>query len=142
MGVLPTKLKRAAVLALLAAVAAAIAFRGPPPCPFWALGFPCPSCGLTRALLLAARGDLAAAWIMNPFWPFWAFIGAAVLAGFILFIFGAIDMPETPGRWAMGKLSGASAWLIIAAAWSFNLYSKGFNHDGILWRVLHGGFAR
>lgn len=38
------------------------------PCPFHAVtGVPCPGCGMTRACVAVARGDLAAAWGFHPF---------------------------------------------------------------------------
>ena len=30
-------------------------------------GFPCPGCGLTRAMFMVLRGDFAGAWKMHPF---------------------------------------------------------------------------
>ena len=135
MGVFPAKLKRIAVLALLAALAAAVLIWGPPPCPFWALGFPCPGCGLTRALLMAAHGRFADAWAMNPLWPLWFFLAACIFAGFVLFALGLVENPEITGRWAMGKVPARLAWLLVAAAWGFNLYSKGFNAEGFLFQL-------
>jgi hypothetical protein len=41
------------------------------------LGVPCPGCGMTRALLSLARGDLHAAWQFNP----GSFIVAPILSG-------------------------------------------------------------
>lgn len=38
-------------------------------------GFPCPGCGMTRALLCLLRGQAARAWALNPaavFWMIWA----------------------------------------------------------------------
>jgi hypothetical protein len=42
-----------------------------------ALGFPCPGCGMTRALLSLVRGDLQAAWQFNPN----SFVVAPILLG-------------------------------------------------------------
>lgn len=45
-------------------------------CPFRALfGISCPCCGMTRALLAALRGDLAAAFQYHPLLPFLLPIG-------------------------------------------------------------------
>lgn len=38
-------------------------------------GFPCPGCGMTRALLSLLKGQIARAWALNPaavFWIMWA----------------------------------------------------------------------
>ena len=38
-------------------------------------GFPCPGCGMTRAVLYLLRGQLARSWALNPaavFWVLWA----------------------------------------------------------------------
>lgn len=41
---------------------------GPVLCPFrWVSGFPCPGCGLTRAFVALAHGDVAAALAFNAF---------------------------------------------------------------------------
>jgi len=40
-------------------------------CPFYNLsGLPCPGCGLTRAFVCCAHGQLAAAWEWHPLGPF------------------------------------------------------------------------
>ena len=38
-------------------------------------GFPCPGCGMTRAVLYLLRGQIKRSWALNPsavFWVFWA----------------------------------------------------------------------
>lgn len=47
--------------------AAAVLAAGPAVCPVALLtGTPCPGCGLTRAVVALARGDLGAAWTAHP----------------------------------------------------------------------------
>jgi hypothetical protein len=59
----------------------------PWPCPVRLMtGFPCPSCGLTRATRLALRGDFGAATAMHPLWfvvlPALAALGVAECVAF------------------------------------------------------------
>lgn len=50
-----------------------------PVCPMvYTIGFPCPACGITRAMSLFLRGDFAGAWQMHPF--FYVLLAAAVTA--------------------------------------------------------------
>jgi hypothetical protein len=61
--------KRAAGLALVAciALAACVLFSTVRTCPMAiVLRVPCPGCGMTRAALALARGDLSAAWRLHP----------------------------------------------------------------------------
>ena len=41
-------------------------------------GFPCPGCGLTRAMFMVLRGDFAGAWKMHPF-----IYGVIILVGWL-----------------------------------------------------------
>lgn len=41
-------------------------------------GFPCPGCGLTRAMFMVLRGDFAGAWKMHPF-----IYGVIILGGMV-----------------------------------------------------------
>jgi cytochrome bd-type quinol oxidase subunit 2 len=66
-------------------------------------GLPCPGCGLTRALLLFLRGDLAGAWTMHPL--FW--LAPPVLAA-ILYL--AI---RDPAR--LSSRTATAAWISITA---------------------------
>ena len=56
---------------VLSFVAARLPFGFPAACPSvrW-FGIECPGCGLTRAFLALARGDVAVAWELHP----WAFL--------------------------------------------------------------------
>lgn len=38
-------------------------------------GFPCPACGMTRALVLFLRGHIGESLRMHPLWPFVVFLG-------------------------------------------------------------------
>lgn len=60
-------------------------------------GFPCPGCGLTRAMFMVLRGDFAGAWKMHPF-----IYGVIILVGW----FGVrryIQRKETKslGKWVI-----------------------------------------
>lgn len=69
MGLVPARPSAGDLVGLLivAGVVAAGFVSGRSVC-LWraATGFPCPGCGMTRALLSLARGDLHAAWQFNP----------------------------------------------------------------------------
>ena len=56
-------------------------------------GFPCPGCGLTRAMFMVLRGDFAGAWKMHPF-----IYGVIILVGW----FGVRRNEES---WEMGDSS-------------------------------------
>lgn len=63
-------LGRAAVAGAIAAIVAAIVALQIPICPFAAVThLPCPGCGLTRATLALAHGDLAHGIAMHPLAP-------------------------------------------------------------------------
>jgi hypothetical protein len=53
-----------------------------PPCLFHLLtGMDCPGCGMTRAFLRLAHGDIAGAWALHPFSPFFAVLLLALAWG-------------------------------------------------------------
>lgn len=55
---------------------------GLPPCPLLALaGVPCPVCGMTTAFALVVRGDVAAAFVAQPFG---ALVALSVVAAVLL----------------------------------------------------------
>lgn len=70
-------------LAILGSWAAALPAgnEGPVVCPFRAAtGHPCPTCGLIRTAHSALRGDIGAAWAVNPFDAFFLTIAVPVAA--------------------------------------------------------------
>lgn len=109
-----------AALACAAAAPWASAFaKGLPPCPFhWLTGFPCATCGGTRALVALSRFDFGAALSWNPL---------VAVAG-ILFVIGGIAAlsmaalgrevrlpnPSMGVRVAFG-LAFASNWVFLLA---------------------------
>lgn len=83
-----TSLQRALLLTVLATVGAVFVLWFHWPCPIrTVLKVPCPSCGITRALKLALRGQLAEASAMHPgVWvavPVVAILGALEVTGFV-----------------------------------------------------------
>lgn len=72
---------------LLRADAVHVYFRNrpiPAACAFHrSTGLPCPTCGLTRAIVLALHGDMRGAWSMAPVGPVLV-IGLLALAGVLL----------------------------------------------------------
>lgn len=63
-------------------------------------GIPCPNCGMTRSLILAAHGEFLRAWQLAP--GGLAMVAAAVLSGVALGVFGATMLwgkPRTTERW-------------------------------------------
>ena len=62
-------------------------------------GFPCPGCGLTRAMFMVLRGDFAGAWKMHPF-----IYGVIILVGW----FGVREIhteKRNEESWEMGDSS-------------------------------------
>lgn len=57
-------------------------------------GFPCPGCGLTRAMFMVLRGDFAGAWKMHPF-----IYGVIILVGW----FGMGDTYREKKRRVLGN---------------------------------------
>jgi len=94
---------------------------GLPPClAMWLLGLPCPGCGVTTSVVLAARGDFAAALANQPF-GFAVFFGVVAFAGWAL-------VAELTGRNLHADvrlLNRANVWVPVAAlllaAWVYKL---------------------
>jgi uncharacterized protein DUF2752 len=99
------------VIACGASVAAAL-----PLCPLANLtGWPCPSCGLTRAALALLQGDLARGMALHPLAPpvlslLGVFVGGAWL-GYVRT--GKVGVPWSGGR--LGRVLEAAALLTCAA---------------------------
>ena len=79
-------------------------------------GFPCPGCGLTRAMFMVLRGDFAGAWKMHPF-----IYGVIILVGW----FGVRRYIQRKETKSLGK------WVILGIAPECNVYSWTEN-NGIL----------
>ena len=85
--------------------------HGPAICPLKiATGLDCPFCGMTRAFVFAAHGDLSAASGFNPGWPLAAVM---VIVAVILCWRDASAGSDLAGRLWRGIL--ARGWLIFAA---------------------------
>ena len=107
-----------------ASAAAAVALFGLDHLPVslcgWKLmtGFPCPTCGTTRALACLARFDLAGAFAMNPL---------ASSAACLVAVWAAIDLALLPSRRALAVSLDASparalralAVIALAANWLY-----------------------
>ncbi len=90
------RLRGLAPALLVGGLAALIVCGLPWSCPLLALtGYPCPSCGLTRAVRLGLRGDLAAATRMHPLW----FLIVPACA--------ALEAGEVWGYWTRGAWGAA-----------------------------------
>jgi hypothetical protein len=95
----------AAALVLLAPFAGRLA-RSLPACPVRALtGWPCPTCGATRAALALADLDLGAAFVWNP-------LAAAAL---LLLVAGGLLAASLA---ALGRLPAEPKTLPFAARWA------------------------
>jgi Protein of unknown function (DUF2752) len=110
-------------VALVCAAAAPLApafSNALPPCPFhWLTGFPCATCGGTRALLALARFDVAAAVVWNPLV---AVAGIAFVIGGVAALGAAlagrdVRLPNpTWGLRVVAALALASNWVFLVAA--------------------------
>lgn len=123
----PARFGHAEVLAAIAALSFLVARFVPvvgmlPPCPVRsAFGLPCASCGMTRAFVAMARGDVAAAAAASP-------LGAALALGVWGFALAALIRPLLGFRWpelapraaralaltGIGALLANWGWLVTA----------------------------
>ena len=115
----------AGLWAVAAAGAVALAPLAPllsgllPPCPLHTMtGFPCPTCGATRAALHLARGDVLAALAVNPLAAGGLTFG--VLGGLLAPAWVAVRgplprvAPERRWRWLIAAVL-AGNWIYVAA---------------------------
>jgi hypothetical protein len=108
-----------AALACAAAAPLAPALaKGLPPCPFhWLTGFPCASCGGTRALLSLSRFDFGAALAWNPLV---AVAGLVFVAGGALAFVAALAGREVRSPRATPLLRAALV-AVLVANWTYLL---------------------
>jgi hypothetical protein len=111
----PSRFGHAEVLAAIAALSFLAARFVPviglfPPCPFReALGLPCASCGMTRAFVGLANGDLGAALAASP-------LGVLLAAGAWAFAALALVRPVLRFRWPDPAPGVARAAAVAAVA--------------------------
>ena len=99
-----------AVFIAAAAIPEQAILHGPVVCPLkFATGLDCPLCGMTRAFVFAAHGDVAAAFAFNPGWP----LAVAALAALVGLSWrdarNGTERTARSGRWLLRH-----AWLVIA----------------------------
>ena len=93
-------------------------------------GFPCPGCGLTRAMFMVLRGDFAGAWKMHPF-----IYGVIILVGW----FGVRRYIQRKETKSLGK------WVILGIAPECNVYSWTENNGYYgsvgyrVWEIIRSG---
>jgi hypothetical protein len=72
-------------------------------------GLPCPTCGLTRSVVMSLHGEFAAAWRMAP-------AGPVVVVGMIAFAFALLALAWLQGASAPGWEAYVRAWIRKSAA--------------------------
>jgi|SRR5215217_6509935 len=84
-------------------------------------GFPCPTCGMTRSVLLTMHGDFHNALLLNPAGPF--FIAGLILLAIISLRFPLIGLKEIKSRQlALGlSLYGWTFACVMLGQWTFKL---------------------
>lgn len=111
-------------VALVAVVATALALASgmpEPQCLFKAAtGWPCLTCGTTRALHALAAGNVAAAWRMNPLvitagasWLAYAVYGAGALSGLWPRLRIELGSGEGMGLRLAGVASAVASWMFL-----------------------------
>ncbi len=97
-----------------------------PKCPWrMLLGIQCPGCGLTRAFVALAQGDLRAAWTFHP-WAFPLFAGAVWFAARPWWLALRAGKPSARAVEPTGKRG--QPWLTLAVLAAFSGWA--------LWRAL------
>jgi hypothetical protein len=136
MGMVPENVKRATVGALLSLGGFLFLTGNGFPCPLWQAGLPCPSCGMTRAMLHIACGEVGAAFASNLFFPYWLFLGGGIIGGLLGYALRLSDDPNSLGRSAF---EATPFWIhasILLASGVANLLRFGVNPEGWIWRIL------
>ena len=78
-------------------------------------GFPCPGCGLTRAMFMVLRGDFAGAWKMHPF--IYAFA-----AGVVIFAWKRYICKKPIGKWFKTGCVVCVVLMVIYYVWRMYRY--------------------
>jgi len=95
------------------ALSPALASHGPIVCPLRLVtGLPCPGCGLVRAFVATAHGDLHDAFALNAFGP----IAWAALAIFVAW-YGAELVARRSLGFQRSLAKARSGLILLAAAW-------------------------
>jgi hypothetical protein len=83
-------------------------------------GLPCPTCGLTRSVVMALHGDLSRAWHMAPGGP--VLLAGALLAAVALLVWGVREkrIPQGVASWlrAGAMVYAAAATAIWLGGWA------------------------
>ena len=83
-------------------------------------GLPCPTCGLTRSMVMALHGQFARAWQMAPGGP--VLLAGALLAAVALLLWGVRQkqVPHAATRWirAGAMVYAAAAMAIWLGGWA------------------------
>ncbi len=69
------------------------------------LGIPCPLCGITRAFLSIAKGDIAGSFYYHPLWP-------VILAAFVLFVLSTLGI-ISPSKKTKDTAAYALSFLLL-----------------------------
>ena len=93
-------------------------------CPMRLLtGFPCPGCGMTRALIAFFSGDFHAAWHYHPLFP-------AIPAGMILFFYCRY---VNPARFRIFRIYAILATAAMLAVYSYRMFTLFPNTEPMLY---------
>ncbi len=88
------------------------------PCPFKTLtGWPCPGCGLTHAFCNISHGNLAGAWVDNPF----AFLFFALALAGLAWPLLAECFPSLRIVIARSKMAFWAPPILVVAMWAFDV---------------------
>ncbi len=117
----PGVARRGAVAFALLAAALLLALSGTPLCPTaLVLGVPCPGCGLTRATLALAHGDLRAALGFHPLAPLLVPLLAVVFGKALVdYVRGTPPAPPERAWWARRTAVWLASTLLVllVAVW-------------------------
>jgi Protein of unknown function (DUF2752) len=88
------------------------------PCPFKMLtGWPCPGCGLTHAFCDISHGNLARAWVDNPF----GFLFFALAIASLVWPLLAARMPSVNTILARSRAAYWAPPILVVIMWAFDI---------------------